>query len=103
MSEVYVELARRLFEQIVEEATSGIRVGEPGASVHPDIEYREDPRWPGSGVYRGLRAVRARFEEYRDIFGDVEMALGDVLDAGDSVVLVFNTRGESVATHQASV
>jgi ketosteroid isomerase-like protein len=98
MSQENVERARRLFEQIDEEAASGIRVDESGPSVHPDIEYREDPRWPGSGVYRGLEAVRGRFEEYRDIFGDVQMELGNVLDAGDSVVLVFNTRGESVAT-----
>jgi len=98
MSQENVEKARRLFEQIVEEALSGAGVGESDPSLHPDIEYREDPRWPGSGIYCGLEAIRARFDEYRDIFGDTELALGEALDAGDSVVLVFTTRGESVAT-----
>ena len=100
MSQENVKLARRLFEQIVAQAISGTGVDESDLSVlvHPDIEYREDPRWPGSGGYRGLEAIRARFEEYQDIFGDTQLALGEVLDAGDSVVLAFTTRGESVAT-----
>jgi len=66
--------------------------------LHPDVKYVEDPRWPGSGVYSGLEAIRARFAEYLDIFGAIEVTLQETLDRGDLVVLVFVSRGESVQT-----
>jgi ketosteroid isomerase-like protein len=59
--------------------------------------YVEDPLWPGSGTYRGLAAIRARFKEYREILGTGDAALRAVVDAGDAVVLTVEIRGESVA------
>jgi hypothetical protein len=37
--------------------------------VSRELEYREDPQWPGSGVYRGEEAIEARLEEYQEILG----------------------------------
>jgi ketosteroid isomerase-like protein len=37
---------------------------------HPDIEYHEAPDFPGAGSYRGRDAVRSKWAEYLEIFGD---------------------------------
>ncbi len=100
MSQANVEAAQRLWEHATQEAASGrVYAGafiDP--SVHPDVEYQEDPRWPGSSVYRGPEAIQARFEEYMEIFGPIDLTLREVLDGGDAVVLVFDIRGKSVPT-----
>jgi ketosteroid isomerase-like protein len=99
MSVRNVALARRLWVRLVEGATWD----RPGAAIddpawHPDLEYVEDDRWPGSGHYRGLDAIRARFEEYVEILGPIEITLLELIDAGDDVVSIFHTRGESAST-----
>ena len=32
---------------------------------HPDVEWHNDPRWPGAGVHRGVEAVRREFARQR--------------------------------------
>lgn len=99
MSRENVEVARRLWGQFVQDATGDRPArGIDDAAVHPDVEYVEDDRWPGSGRYRGIEAIRARFDEYLEILGPVEMTVLEVIDAGDRVVSIFRTRGESSAT-----
>jgi ketosteroid isomerase-like protein len=100
MSEANVEAARRLWERTTEGVASRRKLAGALADplVHPDVEYHEDPRWPGSGVYRGVEAIQAHFEEYFEILGPMDLTLSEVLDAGDSVVLVYDLRGESVPT-----
>jgi ketosteroid isomerase-like protein len=100
MSQEDVEAARRLWERFTENAASG-RADPEGLTdlVHPDVEYREDPRWPGTGVYRGLEEIQARFEEYLEILGPMDMTLRDVLERGAAVVMVFELRGKSVPTN----
>jgi len=94
-----VELARRLWKGIVEGGASRqAEVGLSDSGWHPDLEYVEDPRWPGTGSYRGLEAVRARFAEYLEVFGAVDITVSELLDAGDEIVSVFHTRGESAHT-----
>jgi ketosteroid isomerase-like protein len=98
VSQENVEAARRLWERFTEGATSG-RVDPDGlAALHPDVEYQEDSRWPGSGVYRGQAAIKARFEEYLEILGAMDVTLREVLEHDDVVVLVFSIRGRSVPT-----
>ena len=36
-----------------------------------DVEYVEDPRWPGAGSFRGQDAVGARFREYLEDLGAI--------------------------------
>jgi uncharacterized protein len=96
MSEEYVELARRLWERIVEAGrTRQLEEALSQPAWHPDLEFTEDSNWPGAGTYRGLEAVRARLEEYLEVFGATEIYVEEVLDAGDQVVSIFRTQGES--------
>jgi ketosteroid isomerase-like protein len=63
---------------------------------HPDVMYEEDPRWPGSGRYRGRDAAREVFDAYRDVIGGrfvaVEQVLGD-----DAIVAIVRAEGTSTA------
>jgi ketosteroid isomerase-like protein len=59
---------------------------------HPEITYEEDPRWPGSGTYRGKAAVAEVFEGYVDIFGAGEITVEDLVDAGDRLVALIRFR-----------
>jgi ketosteroid isomerase-like protein len=96
MSAENVELARRLWERVIEGGRTGrvdMALSEPGWDA--DLEYVEDPNWPGAGTYRGLEAVRARFEEYMEIFGATDITLEEILDAGDQLVCIFRTEGKS--------
>ena len=56
---------------------------------HPEVEFREDPKFPEARVYRGrdtLRAYARRFSAELDAFSwEVE----DILDADDDQVLVL--------------
>jgi ketosteroid isomerase-like protein len=66
-----------------------------GASYwHDDVEYHEDPLWPGSGTYQGRETVTRRWEEYVDVLGPAtEMSVQDVRDAGDALVALVRVRG----------
>jgi hypothetical protein len=99
MSRENVEVARRLWEGIVEGGASR-RAGGTFADPawHPEIEYVEDPRWPGSGTYRGPEAIEARFAEYLEVFGAVDVSVRELLDAGEAVVSIFHAQGASART-----
>ena len=38
--------------------------------VDEEVEFREDPRFPESGVYHGVEAVRRYFEEFTESFDE---------------------------------
>ncbi|SRR5713226_1868112 len=62
----------------------------------PDVEYVEDPKWPGAASFRGYEAVGARFREYvEDLGGDAELVLEDVRDTLEGLVSLVRTRGTS--------
>jgi ketosteroid isomerase-like protein len=66
------------------------------ASWDPDVEYVEDPKWPGAMGFRGFEAVGARFREYVDDLGaDAELVLEDVRDTPRGMVSLVRTRGTS--------
>ena len=39
---------------------------------HPEVEYVEDPRWPGASSYKGREAVLRCFQNYFDALGQDE-------------------------------
>ena len=52
-------------------------VAEAASYWHEDVEYQEDPMWPGAGTYAGRDAVTRRWEEYVDVLGPTtEMTRG---------------------------
>jgi ketosteroid isomerase-like protein len=93
-----VEVARRLWEQITEAAAAGQSTSLPAFGWDPEVAYIEDPRWPGAGVYRGAEAIQARFAEYLDVLGRTDMSVVELLDAGNAVISIFRTEGESAQT-----
>ena len=100
MSQENLEAARRVWELFSEGASRETSASDTVWSdlLRPELEYREDPQWPGSGVYRGREAIQARLEEYQEILGSTEVTLRDIKAHGDVVVLVFDTRGNSRQT-----
>jgi ketosteroid isomerase-like protein len=61
---------------------------------HPEIEIREDPRFPEAAVLRGQDAVRTYFAQFTEQFDEFRFEFEEVLDAGsDRVVLLFHLYG----------
>jgi ketosteroid isomerase-like protein len=86
MSQEDVELVRRAFEG------AGARGLEETAETywHPEVEYVEDPRWPGASPYKGrgavLRCFRAYLEEALGREEDLTVTVERVFDAGERQV-----------------
>jgi ketosteroid isomerase-like protein len=62
---------------------------------HPEIEYLEGPKWPGSSTYRGREEVLRIWNSYLEVFRSVRMEVEDVIDAGDEVVAIVLVKGIS--------
>lgn len=97
MSEENANLVRKAFEAA---GTSGLR--ETAESYwHPDVEYVEDPRWPGAATYKGRDAVLQCFENYMDaLFAEDDMVITveRVFDAGDRQVPFVRVRSSGSAS-----
>ena len=64
----------------------------------PDVEYVEDPKWPGADTFRGYAAVAARFREYVDVLGmGGELVLEDVRETPGGLVSLVRVRGDTVS------
>jgi len=93
-----VEAIRRIFEDF--SSLRALDDEEFGAFAErcwdPEIEYEEDPKWPGSGRYRGREQVVRAWLDYIEILGrDVRAELVDVLDGQGTVVVLLRIFGES--------
>jgi ketosteroid isomerase-like protein len=80
-----VELVRRAFER------AGVQGLEETAKTywHPEVEYVEDPRWPGASTYRGREEVVRCFKSYMEALGredDMAITVERVFDAGECQV-----------------
>jgi ketosteroid isomerase-like protein len=62
---------------------------------HEEMEYVEDPKWPGSSVYRGREEVLRVWNAYLEVFRTVRMEVEDMIDAGDEVVALVRVSGIS--------
>jgi ketosteroid isomerase-like protein len=63
---------------------------------HPDIEYVEDPRWPGASRYRGRDSVVSCFEGYMDALGgEVAVVVEQIRAAGKRQVAFVRFEGQS--------
>ena len=62
------------------------------------IVYEEGPDWPGAGTFEGRDAILARFREYTDVLGEMELQVEelDELD-GDRVLVILHAFGHSAA------
>src|SRR5213595_3873839 len=81
MSPENAETVRRAFE-----AGAALGVAEGAERFwHPEVEYVEDPRWPGASRYKGRDAVLRCFQAYMEALGreeDLAITVERVVDAG---------------------
>ena len=94
MSQEDVEAVRNAFARFgavsLEEAAE--------TSWDPDVEYVEDPRWPGAARYRGREAVLSCFQGYLEALGPIDasaITVEQVIDAGARQVPFVRFRGRS--------
>ena len=99
MSRENVEVVLGVFEGVtrVEVAEDTSVADELVDRLPPEVEYREDPRFPEAGTYRGQDEVRRYFKQFVTQFDRYVITVEDVIDAGDDVLvcLHLNGRGKS--------
>ena len=90
MSRADLERIRRGYEAFRRDGLDGIL-----EHVHPDIEWVQDPAFPGAQTFHGHEGVRRWFERLSDSFGAFHVEVEDLVDAGDRIVvlLTVHTRG----------
>jgi len=90
-----VQILRRMWEEMANAAPSGVDPEAAERWWHPEIEYVEDPRWPGSRAYRGRDEVIATWNGYLEVLGSTKMEVEDLVDAGDGIVALVRVSGIS--------
>ena len=95
MSEVGAEqFIRRLYERFNVEGMDGMAEDFFDA----EVEYHDDPLWPGGGVHSGRHATVARFKEVVEVLGIGEVVVERVVDAGDEVAWIIWASGRSLGS-----
>jgi ketosteroid isomerase-like protein len=84
MSHANVEIARKLSDAVDSGGFEAV-FAHAEELFHEDVEWIEDPSWPGGGTYRGPAAIRELISERTDSF-DFEQHTEKLIDAGDDVV-----------------
>jgi ketosteroid isomerase-like protein len=108
MSEGNVEVVRQVFEAIASrDSKAALALYDPGI----EWDATQDPTMRamfGSGVYRGQDDLRRFFREWYEAWDDIRNEPEELIDAGDSVVVVVTDRArgrasgaEVVRTHAA--
>jgi ketosteroid isomerase-like protein len=54
--------------------------------LDPDVEWIEDPRYPGAQTYRGRDGVQRSIEKWWDAWAVLTLHVEDMLEAGDRIV-----------------
>jgi ketosteroid isomerase-like protein len=91
MSEENVEIVRNAFGKRALRETAE-------AYWHPEIEYVEDPRFPGASSHIGRDAALRCWQAYMDVLGDerdLTVTVENVADAGELQVPLVRYRGRS--------
>src|SRR5262245_26146036 len=96
MSQENVEVVRRVTEVMDAE---GFEAALPVflEAAHADVEWREDPAWPGSATYRGVEQVRRLILDRMDTL-DFDQETEDLIDVDDRVVALVRWRGRGRAS-----
>lgn len=96
MSQENVELVRRAF------GAGAAALAETAETYwHPEVEYVEDPRWPGASSYKGREAVLRCFRGYMDALGreeDFEVTVERVFDAEERQVPLVRVKSRASAS-----
>ena len=96
MSQENVEVVRRVTDVMDAE---GFEAALPVflEAADPDVEWREDPAWPGAATYRGVEQVR---QVILDRMGtlDFDQQTEDLIGVDDKVVLLVRWVGRGKAS-----
>jgi ketosteroid isomerase-like protein len=86
------QVVRRLFEgfsagaKLTGDERLRLRQQLAARILTEDAVYREDPRWPGAGVYEGREAVIRCWTGYLDVFDDPVLEVTTTESIGDRVM-----------------
>ena len=96
MSQENVEVVRRVTDVMDAE---GFETALPVflEAANPDVEWREDPAWPGSSTYRGIEQVRQVILDRMDTL-DFDQQTEDLIDVDDRVVVLVRWVGRGKAS-----
>jgi ketosteroid isomerase-like protein len=64
------------------------------AIAHPDIEWAVAPEHPASTTHRGIEAVMAYHEDWRNTLDDLRLDVHSITESGDSVLALGHIRGK---------
>ncbi len=64
----------------------------------PEIEYREDPKFPQAEVYRGRDAVVRQAREFYSSFSEYRIEIEELFGVDDKVVSVVHEKGRGRAS-----
>lgn len=59
------------------------------ASLAPDIEFNEDPRFPEAGAHRGVEAVRRYLSRFVESFDQFSFEVEDIIELEGARVLLL--------------
>jgi ketosteroid isomerase-like protein len=96
MSQENVEIVRRVTDVMDAE---GFEAALPVflKAAHSDVEWREDPAWPGSANYRGVEQVRQVILD-RMATLDFDQQTEDLIGVDDRVVVLVRWVGRGKAS-----
>ena len=60
--------------------------------LDPEVEWVEDPRYPGAQTFHGPPGVQQSLEKWWDAWSEITMQVEEVIDLGDQVVIAGHTR-----------
>ncbi len=82
--------------QIVRRALEAWEEGDlkaAAALLDPDIAWRMPSNLPETGTYRGREEVVRRLEDFLEAWGELTIAVEELIDAGDRVVALVRYSG----------
>ena len=82
------EVVRRVFEAFNQGDLETVL-----EALDPQIEWHVPPMLPEQTVYHGHRGVRDLWRSLRDSFDDFELAIEDMAEAGDRVMVLACAQG----------
>ena len=96
MSQENVEVVRRVTDVMDGE---GFEAALPVflEAAHPEVEWREDPAWPGAATYRGIEEVRQVILDRMSTL-DFDQQTEDLIGVDDKVVVLVRWVGRGKAS-----
>jgi ketosteroid isomerase-like protein len=79
-------------------STWRVSTGRRRTFFDAEVEYHDDPLWPGGGAHNGRQATIARFREVIEVLGIRETVVERVVDTGKQVAWIISASGRSLGS-----